>query len=273
MSSFNQKVRSSKLIGWILIMTAIFGWLVSLAGTVALWAVKPVVSKSVTALVSTSLDTLNATSSMLQVIEDTLDGAGKNLALVSDITGQVANAVDSTTPLLNSLSGLVGTDLVNTVTKVQESLVGLQATAKVIDTTLALISRIPFVSNNPYNPEVPLDKSVSNISTGMADLPVNLKEFKTTLTTASASLTDMPSTIHRLAAEIDKINASVTSARDVVAKYQSTVDRMIAQMEAIQKALPVALTLIWLAMTMVFVWMACAQLGFYTQGVERLQRE
>ncbi len=182
--------------------------------------------------------------------------------------------MDSTTPLLNSLSGLVGNDMVNTVTKVQESLVSLQATAKVIDNTLALISSIPFVSNDPYDPEVPLDKSVNNISVGMADLPSNLKEFKTTLTTASDSLTDMPSTIHRLAAEIDKINASVTSARDVVTKYQSTVDRMITQLTTIQKVLPFALTMIWLAMTLVFVWMACAlcldgvrAIGFLYAGI------
>ncbi len=69
MSSFSKKMLSSKIIGWILIMTAVFGWLVSLAGAVALWAVKPVVSNTATALVSTGLDTLNATSNMLQVIE------------------------------------------------------------------------------------------------------------------------------------------------------------------------------------------------------------
>ncbi len=273
MGSFNQNVLTSKIIGWILIITAVFGWLVSIAGAVVLWSVKPAVNSTVNTLLSTGLDTLNATSDMLGVAQSTLEAAGKNLTLVSDITGQVGTALDKTTPLFESMSKIIGGDLVNTVSKVQESLRSLQATAKVIDSTLTLVSSIPFISSEPYQPEVPLDQSVGNISTGMKDLPTSLEDLKVSMTAASDSITTLPEAVHKLSAEIDKINASVSSARDVMTKYQTIVGRMITQLTFVQKSLPITLTLVWLAMTMVFVWMACAQLGLYTQGLERLHRE
>jgi len=273
MKNFTEKLLYSKVVGWILIVTAIFGWLVSLTGAVALWVVKPAVNSTVDTLLTTGIDTLNATSDMLGVVQSTLEAAGKNLALVSDITGQVGTALDKTTPLFESMSDIVGGDLVNTVSKIQESLRSLQTTARVIDSTLSLVTSIPFVSSEPYQPEVPLDKSVSNISDGMKDLPTSLEDLKVSMISASDSITALPNTVHQLAAEIDKINASLTSAREVVTKYQTIVDRMITQLTFVQKTLPFTLTMVWLAFTLIFVWMACAQMGLYTQGLERLHRE
>jgi methyl-accepting chemotaxis protein len=272
MKSFIQRIETSRVVGKILIGAAIFGWLLSLAGMIVLWSFKPVVTKTTDTLLSSGLDVLTATSSLLVVADDSLNAASDNLTLVSDIIYQVAETLDKTTPIVESVSDLVGNNLTKAISDMQNALTTLQSTAKIVDSTLGFLSKIPFVSSEPYEPDVPLEGSVSKMSEGMKDLPDQLTTIQTDMQTASESMIGLPATINNLAVELDKINTNIDSALKVINQYKTIVDTLIVQITWLQKALPVIMVVIWIFFSLIFVWMASAQLGLFTQGLERLHR-
>lgn len=267
-----KQLETNRLIGKILIGAAVFGWLISLAGLIILWSFKPAVTRTTNAFLSSGLDVLNATQSLLVVADDSLTAASENLTLISDITRQVAETIDKTTPIVEGVSNLVGNDLTNAISDLRQALTTLQSTAKVVDSTLGFLSKIPLI-NAPYDPEIPLETSVSQMANGMKDLPDQLSNIQNDMQTATESMTGLPGTINNLADELDKVNTSTQSALLVVEQYQTIVDKLIIQITWLQKALPVLMVVVWVFFSLIFVWMAAAQLGLYEQGMERLKQK
>ena len=96
--------------------------------------------------------------------------------VLSGSIDSLANSIGTTQDALNSVTALVKQDLPKTIEAARTALASAQATARVVDNFLSGISRIQFLNIN-YNPDVPLDSSIGQISDSLSGLPPQLTSW------------------------------------------------------------------------------------------------
>lgn len=274
MKSFSvQTSAGSKLIGWILILAALFGWVISLGGLAALWSSRTQVTQGAVYAATTAYEAMDATNNLLTVAGNSLANAGDNLQQIQKITAEVGLLVKNTGPVFKSISTLLGEDLPKVLTSTQDSLTTLEETAGVVDSTLRLVSNIPFISKEKYDPKTPLNESIAGISASMEGLPESFQNLQKNLDTSTSNLDEVAVQMDKLSTDLGSIQKNIADAGAVVEQYRSIVLSLQGNFDQLRETIPGAVTAAYTVFSLLLAWLALAQLGLFTQGLERINRQ
>jgi hypothetical protein len=261
------RVAVARIIGTILMVTAFFGLLFSSLAIVQTWRVKPGLESRLDSLLNLLDATINTTTEGLAIVESSLETASGNVNSLEEATQTLAQSISDSAPMVDSLIGLVGEELPETITATQISLESAQTSALLIDNMLATISQIPFLGLGRYQPEVPLNDALGQVSASLAGLPASLATIETSLETASANLVVIEQQVSAIGQDIRQINENLASARAVIDDYQATIGSLQTQVHLAQAGLPLWLNrLAWL-LTFVLAWLGIMQVGLFSQGL------
>ena len=259
--------RMRKITGVALIFAAVIGLLFSLAGIVGTWYFKTPVTESTTNAVVLIQDSLQATADGLELTQQALTITLNTIAgLESTLTG-AAQAMEATQPLLESVSGVLGGGLTETITTVQDSLDTVGSSAEVIDTALRFLSAIPLIGIE-YNPETPLHESINRVSENMAGIPESLSDMEQSLSDGGEGLGNIQSGLETMASSVGEISSSLEQYNAVFQQYLDTIDQVMTRLESLEQNLPAIITFLAVALTIFFLWMILAQVGLLTQGLD-----
>jgi methyl-accepting chemotaxis protein len=245
-----------RIIGLLLIIAAVGGLLFSLYGLVMVWRLRPVAlgnAASSLDLVQASLDT---TSQGLAVAGQSLDSTLVSISALESAITITSKTFEDTVPLFNTLTDLTSDELPKTVESAQTSLLAAQESAKIIDSVLRALVSIPFVNKDIYNPPVPLDQALGDVSKSLDGLPASLKTIGTSMEATSGNLELMRADVDQMATNIRGINASLEDAQGVIDAYQQQVPGWLN-------------SLAWV-ITLAFLWLGIAQFGLLLQGLQLL---
>jgi uncharacterized phage infection (PIP) family protein YhgE len=259
-----------RIIGILLILTAIGGLVFSAFGLVNVWHLKPNATSSLLKGLDVLSNTLDTTAQGLVVAQESLDGAIDSMIAMQSTVKTIADTMQTTEPMVTSFAKLMGEDMPNTITATQTSLVTAQASAQVIDTVLNALSIIPGLD---YKPEVPLHTALGQVSDSLNSLPDTFAEIETSLTDVQHNLKKIQIDLTLLADSIHQIETSMTQARSVINQYQISVANVQKELARLKTNLPGMVNGLVLALTVFFVWMAVAQLGLLTQGWELIHKK
>ncbi|MDD5467358.1 MAG: hypothetical protein PHS96_06105 [Anaerolineales bacterium] len=266
------KTAANKLIGITLMVSAIAGVLICLAGLIAIWGNVARVQEAALAQLDLAIAVLDTTGEALELAYNTILTTGESVATIEATVGTLALSIQESTPLLDSLTALVGENLPNALASTQTSLTAAQSSASVIDNVLRVVTLIPFFPGDPYNPEVPLSDALGEVAASLEGLPESLDEMQGSLESSQDNMMVMQANLEVIAEDIGAINASLEEAAPVVARYQEVVAEVKTNMESAQNRLPVWLNrLAWL-LTIFFGWLGFTQIGLFTQGLEMTQK-
>jgi hypothetical protein len=197
--------------------------------------------------VALSADDLSKTaSSSLVTIEDSLEQARQTLTSVTQTIGQVrstssdlAMTIDDTQPTLDEMALLVGTDIPDTISDVQETIPNIAQTAKVVDDTLRLLSRLQVEQTVPlinyeisfglgvdYNPEIPFDQAVEEVGRGLEPIAVASGNLEEDLQTAKSNMATLSQDLNVLAGNLDTLQDEVTEFRPLLDEYSTLAEDM-----------------------------------------------
>ena len=132
--------------------------------------------------------------------DTSLEQAEKSVALLGATIDNVANTLQTTSEMTASIAGIFGDSLGSVVSKTQQALGTMEASAKLIDDTLGFISAIPFMRVD-YDPNMPLAASVADISDSLDPLPENLTAVQGDMENTSENLGSMDKKHLRAAGE------------------------------------------------------------------------
>lgn len=262
----------AKFIGIILILTAIFGWIFSLAGLASTLWVRPHLISYATSGVRTLQSTLTSTNDLLEVVDSSLTSATSGLIAVVDTLNGFSDTLDSTSAVMESISTVVSTDLSKVVDSTIAAMDGLEATTRMVDSTLNLLSAVPFFGGAAYKPETPLNESIADISTSMEDMPVSLEAIGTQLEGTAETLQPIPASLSSLTKELDSINASLENAHQIVDQYQTSLTNIDERLTSITANIPLIVNVIVFSIFGLLLWVFLAQFGLFTQGLERMRQ-
>ena len=262
----------SRITGLALIIAAVMGLGLSLAGLIFLGRFSSRISTNLLSTLEYLDRALAITSDGLETAESSLKAADSALGSLGSTLDGVNESLQGMDPTLTALSTLLGKGLPETIKATQDSLDSAQTSAKNIDNVLTSLSRIPFLGTLVYNPEVPLNETLGDISDSLDAIPRSLRDAKSGLDTADKNLATITSDLGNVAQSTDQIDHSIADALLVIDEYQTLVADMQKRTKDLRQELPGQLRLATLAAALLLIWLAITQIGLLAQGAEFMAR-
>lgn len=261
-----------KIIGYTFIVAAILGLIFSLAGIVLVWTVRTPLTKNLATSLELINTTLEATSSGLTVAGDTITGAVTDLGSIENTVQTAGKGIDDSVPLVETLSTLLSEDLPQAINATQTGLVTMQEAAGTLESSLRLITSIPFLPIDPYNPEVSLTDSLADVSQSLEAIPDSFSEMESTLNTTKGNLVMLTAQVNIIARNISELKNSLYEIQHIFDQYQEVISKLQEKLNSFQENLELGITITAWIFTIIFIWLGIAQVGLLTQGLERIDQ-
>ena len=259
-----------KVIGYIFIVAAILGLIFSLAGIALVWVVKAPLTANLISTLDLIDTTLDATSSGLTVIDDTLTKTISDLSSIENTVQTAGKGIDDSVPMVESLSTLLSDNIPQAISATQTGLTTLQDAAGTFESTLQLVTSIPFLPIEGYDPDVSFSDALEDVSQSLDAIPQSLSEMEGTLSSTEGNLVMMGAQINIIARNISELKDSFYEIQLVFDQYQEVISEAQTKLESFRDSLQTGIIVTAWIFTIIFVWLGIAQLGLLTQGLERV---
>jgi methyl-accepting chemotaxis protein len=259
-----------KIIGITFIVAAIFGLIFSIAGIALVWGVKAPLTANLVNAIDLIDTTLEATSSGLVVVDDTLTRTILELNRLENTVQTASKGVDDSVPMVESLSGLLSGSIPQAIETTQTGLTTLQGAAGTLESTLQLLTSIPFLPIENYAPEVPFTTALEDVSLSLDAIPVSLGEMEETLNTTQGNLTMLAAQVRIISRGISDLKADLYEIQLVLEQYQNVIAKVQEKVDAFRANMFTIITVTAWLFTIIFIWLGIAQIGLLTQGLERV---
>jgi methyl-accepting chemotaxis protein len=260
------------LVGVLLIVAAIVGLLFSIAGLVGIWQVQDRIEEGLSETLTLLSDSLGATFQGLVVTQDSLQQSIASVNTLAQTVTAIGVTINTTSPLLDSVATLIGEELPATVESTRQSLISAQQGAAVMDGVLGVITAIPLISNERYNPDKPLSVSLGEVATNIEGLPEKFVDMSSKLGTTAESLVEVETGMTTMSTDIAAIATTLEGFDEVMDQYKTTVNTVKTKIDQINDGSDQIVTVLVWTVTIFLAWMAIAQIAILTQGIEWVMR-
>ena len=254
-------------------MTAgVMGILLVIAGIIFMVRVGPRVEGSATESLELIDRTLLTTEEGLVLAEDSIEQVVETVESLEATMASVGQTIYGTVPLVDSVADLLGEQLTETIKATQDTLASVVKSAKLVDNVLSIVTAIPFIGTDRYQPEVPLHVGLEKVITSLDEIPDSLGAAQEDLTSSSGNLDEMQDDFTTMADNIGQIATSLESTQSVLVEYRVIVTDFQEQVSSVRQGLPVWLRWLGITFSFLLVWLGIAQIGPMMQGWELIQR-
>ncbi|PKO17826.1 MAG: hypothetical protein CVU39_04905 [Chloroflexi bacterium HGW-Chloroflexi-10] len=257
-------------IGILLILAALAGLAISVTGIIGIWRIENAMKTSFVDTLDLLDDTLQATADGITVADQSLSQGITSINTLTQTIETTGKSVEDSIPLVDTFTQMTILDLPKTIETTQEALESAQSSAAVIDTTLALLTTIPYSPITSYDNTVPLGDALGEVSVSLDALPISLATMEKPLEKSKENLTEIGTQITTMATDIQEINNSLTNARKVTTQYQGVISTLQQQLALTRQNLPGQLEMISWFLTVALVWLGLTQIGLLMQGFEMM---
>jgi len=255
-----------KTIGLLMTFLSAIGFFVSIFFMVEIWHYRLPVTNQLESGLQISSSILQTTDDGLVVINQVVKNVYTSTQTLNEATIAFGQAMTSTSQFMGTAGNLVGDDLVSTITSTQRALSSAQASATVIDDVLTGLSKLPLIGLS-YQPTVPLNTALSNVSASLDPVQLSLKQFQGDLQSTRTDMQLVGNQILGLNTQILTINQNLLQAETTIANYRSQVSTLIASIDKARSSLPTWITAVAWVLTLLIVWLVLIQAGTFLQGI------
>ena len=254
---------SKRLTGLLMVIVAAGSLMITLAALVQVWRLRQPVTQYLRSNLRVVHESLGTTSDGLLLTSQSLDSVQASVTV--DTLGK---SIQDSEPMMDSLVVLMGEDLPETISSAQTSLSSAQESAKIID---AVLRALTIFNPRIYNPRVPLNDALGQVSESLDDLPKSFSNMEVGLKSTQRNLTTIQVQIDLMSGEIERINESLDGSRKVINQYQGLFTRAEKRVINIKnRASATVTTLAWVLSFLLF-WLGVAQVGLLIRGLEWLR--
>jgi methyl-accepting chemotaxis protein len=255
-----------RLFGGFLILLALAGLIATIYSLQGITQLKNALIPKIEAGFEVADQTLDLTTQALDVIEKTLQTTSLNVTSMRAALLTLAQSVHDTSPILESLSTVTGETLPDTITATQTSLVTAQTTAKTIEDLLRLITSIPLMPGDPYNPRVPLYTALGQISNNLNEINPKLLEMKQNLGEAETNLTDLEGDILKIDQDLLQINENLSASIEITRQYRELTQDLQTRLDTLKSQVPGWIAAGTAFLIFILAWVAVYQVDLLIRG-------
>ena len=148
----------------------------------------------------------------------------------------------------------------------QVALKSVASSAKIIDDVLAVVTSIPLVGIEAYNPEVPLHEGLEDVIDNLGEIPTPLGGAQRGLSATETNMGDLEGDLTSVAEDVGQTTTTLREARTVVRDYQAVVADWTETVTTVQEALPGWLRWLRRNLSLALLFLAVAQVGPLSRG-------
>ncbi len=252
-----------RLVGVLLVIASILGLIGGISGLIFTWYTVPGAIQGVTSSIDLFSRTLNSTSQMLLVANDSLKQVDQNVALISSSMKDVASSLQATSKMSDSMATLIGVDLTKSLLKTEDSLVSVRNSAHLIDQILRVASFLPGTS---YNRNMTLEDSIAQVQDSLIPLPASMADVQSNLKQTAQNFNALNQDVSQLSVTIGNIQTSLNQAEIVVSNYQSIISDTQSALERARDRIPLYMKITAGALTFFLVWFVIVQIPLFMRG-------
>ena len=275
-----------RILGLIMLMTALAILAFSLAAAVYVGQVLAEVGDSIQAnlaLVSDSLDTARDT---LALSRDTFGDVGGGLGTAVDATANAARTVSESRPLIDNVTTVTTQEVPEAIEGIQNTLPNMIQVAGVIDRALRTLGSVgidrtiplPFGGSIPlqfdlgidYAPATTFDDSLRGFQTSLDGLPESLRGLETDLQATRDNLGTLSADLQATSDNLALINNRVGEVLPLIDQYTVLVDDLSVTIARVSADLEQQLDTLRLGILAGLVFLALSQLAPLYLGWELL---
>ncbi len=254
-----------KILAVLTIFLTALGIIFSLFLMIQVWRYRLPATEKLQSGVDQFSTTLQISDEGLVVIQQVVNNVYTSTTYLDEATNALSDTVQSTSQFMDTADSFVGDNLMTTITNTQTALGSAQASAKVVDDILGALSRIPLIGLT-YNPSVPLNVALGDISSSLDPLQITLKSFHTNLQTTRTNMQVFSRQITVLNNSILDMQKNLTQAKTTIAGYRAQIQSTQAWLSDARSNLPLWITTTAWVITLIIVWLIVIQVAMMLQG-------
>jgi prefoldin subunit 5 len=260
-----------KIIGITFIVASIIGLIFSIAGIALVWGVKAPLTENLVNAIDLIDTTLNATSSGLEVVDNTLTRTISDFNTLENTLQTASQGVDDSVPMVENLSGLLSENIPQAIEATQTGLTTLQDAAGTLETTLQLVTSIPFLPIENYAPDVSFTTALADVANSLDAIPQSLSEMEESLNSTQGNLVMLSAQVRIMSRSVSDLKTDLYDIQLVIKKYQDVITTIQEKVDALGENISLIITVTAWLFTIIFIWLGIAQIGLLTQGLERVR--
>lgn len=180
-------------------------------------------------------DVAEAVEASTMIVERTIEA----IEGIESATRSAGRTMDSVGTVIGTTSEVVETDLANSVESAVNTLPALVDTSRIIDRSMRALSLVGV----DYDPEQPLDQSLTDLEDALRPVPDQLRSQVDTLEEVQTDIGEIAVDAGVLAATLLEARIDMTDAKTILVSTAENVDRASASIVTIQEDVSTYVTL------------------------------
>lgn len=263
-----------RILGAIIIAVGLIGLIGGLIGVSLLQGAAANLEREVASGMDLGLEGLEVVSDTLKVLTKTVDDSAEVMDAAVASADQTAVTLETLQPAVQELSSVVSTNLPDNIEAIQAALPALEQAASSIDGTLRTLADFEWAAVIPiinfelgfglgidYDPPIPLDQSVAQISEAMAGLPTHLDGIEADLSSTSLALGDTVVSVQEVAATLLIVSEDLHTTSEALHEYDSLFERAIEQIRELRWSVRDQIRTGRAILSGLLIWLAFSQLA------------
>jgi len=270
-----------RVLGVFVMLAGVLGLLLSLAGLVGVGMVRPVLSRSLDATVSTLAQSVETSTQAMQTTTVALEATVQSVDALAAMLNSTAKTVEDTQPVFLQVNSVMGETLPAAMQSATDSLEAAQAAAasleaamESLDTFRSTLGAMPFFSamvkapEQKYAPEKPLAASLGDLAKTLDDMPATFTDMSANIDKADDNLEDIGANLTIMADSAALISQSLRQYQDMMGRSQASFDNLNAMLAGFEAGKNNLINGAALALGIFFLWLLAAQVVIFSQGLE-----
>lgn len=257
-------------LGILLIAASLAGLVISAAGIAGVWRFEKDLQTGLERTLNLLDTNLQTTADGLHVADNSLDKATGSLDTLEEAIQATKKSVHDSVPLIDTVTQLTTLDLPNTISSTQQALGSAQSSARIVDSTLTMLTAIPLLRVSPYQTQGSLGDALGDVSASLDQIPQSLSSMDESLSNARANLSTTEEQLSAIALDVSDISTSISDAKGVTKQYLQIVSGLQQQLAIARNNWPGYMDAVAWFVTVALVWLGLTQVGLLVQGLEMM---
>lgn len=261
-----------RLLGLFMLLIAIIGVILSIAGTYIVWEMIDGLGDGIDQTLELTSQSLDTVAESILLTKSTVEDVTASVDTVEITTNNLSTTISDTRPLLDQVTVVATDDVPNSLEAVQETLPNVSAVAGSIDDTLRLLSAFSvnqsilgsnfgFDLGIDYDPEQPFDESIDQIGSGLEGIPDRLRELEPFLSVTNNNLGTISENIETLAGDLGEINENIENVQPLLDDYLDIVFQTQDMVNQTRGSFRAQLQPVKYIIMILFVWIGLTQVA------------
>ena len=156
----------------------------------------------------------------LDVVDNTLTRTISDFKTLEDTLQTASQGVDDSVPMVENLSGLLSENIPQAISSTQTGLRTLQDAAGTLETTLQLVTSIPFLPIENYSPDVSFTTALEDVAVSLDAIPQSLSEMEDSLNSTQGNLVMLSTQVRIMSRSVSDLKSDLYDIQLVIKKYQ-----------------------------------------------------